>query len=573
MRWNILDGAPEALRHALPHLGSAVVDAAYHRGQTTAESVGHFLKPDYERDSHDPFLFADMDRAVVRLYTALEKREPILIHGDYDADGICATAILASLFRVLGGKVYTFLPTRTADGYGVSMRAVEQAASSRVGVLITADCGIAAHEALECAREAGIDVIIVDHHHVPVQLPKAFAILHPLVSSQYPDRTLTGGGVAFKLAQGMIRSQNAAARVYREKHTPSMGWEAFEKWLLDLAAISTIADCAALTGESRMIVSFGLRVLQKTLRPGLKALYENAKIAERPITEETIKFAIAPRINAAGRLRDAKLSLALLLAEDAVASGPLAAEVEQINILRQQLTQAALKEINADVGENPKPLVLTYRPDWHVGLISLLASRITHQLSRPSFVLCRNNGDVVGSTRGVGAFDCVAFLETARPLLKRFGGHTHAAGFTLAPEQLDAFRALVEAHGTTAGEPEPEELSLDGQMALADITQELVASLAQFAPFGMGNHEPVFASSNVKLVGARRVGNGGTHLQSTLFDPESRVQVRSVGFGMGARMDGLVGKPVDVAYHLRQDTWNGQKRVQAVIVDMKVNQS
>lgn len=569
MKWSLLASAPATLAAELASLPRPVVDAAFHRGQTTAEGIERFLKPDYQRDTHDPFLFSDMGRAVARLYTALEKQEPILIHGDYDADGICATAILASLFRILGGKVYTFLPTRAADGYGVSMRAIEQAVSSKVGVLITADCGIAAHEALERAAAASIDVIIVDHHQVPLQLPKAFAILHPHVASEYPDKTLTGGGVALKLAQGMIRSTDASHRAYREKHAPSMGWEGFEKWLLDLAAISTIADCAALTGESRMIVSFGLVVLSKTLRPGLKVLYENARILGRPITEETIKFAIAPRINATGRLRDPKLSLALLLAEDALSSRPLADEMEEINILRQQLTQSALKEITAEVGEDPPPLVLMYRPDWHIGLISLLASRITHQFSRPSFVLCRNNGDLVGSMRGIGAFDCVAFLKQAQPLLKRFGGHTHAAGFTLAPEQLDAFRALVEEQSATAGEPEQQELLIDGRVLLSEVTQELVQTLAQFGPFGIGNDEPTFSSENVRLVAARRVGNGGTHLQTTLLDPESRAQVRAVGFGMGSRMDGLIGKPVDVAYHLRRDTWNGQERTQAVLVDVK----
>lgn len=569
MKWSLLPAAPEALVRELAPIPRSIVDAAFHRGQTSAESVWRFLKPDYARDSHDPFLFPDMEKAVARLYAALTAQEPILVHGDYDADGICATAILASVLRALGGNVYSFLPTRERDGYGVSMRAIEQAVKSNVRVLLTADCGIAAHEALERAAVAGIDVVIVDHHHVPDQLPRAFAVLHPLVSADYPDRTLTGGGVALKLAQGMIRSTVAEHRAYREKYTPTMGWEGFEKWLLDLAAISTIADCAALTGESRMIVTFGLLVLQKTLRPGLRALYENARILDRPITEETIKFAIAPRINATGRLRDPKLSLALLLAQDALSSRSLADEIEEINVLRQQLTQSALKEITAEVGVDPPSLVLMYRPDWHIGLISLLASRITHQFSRPSFVLCRKNGDIMGSTRGVGEFNCVDFLERARPLLQRFGGHKHAAGFTLLPEHFDSFCSFVREQSVCSDKPAEQEVTADGQLSLADITPELVATLGQFSPFGIGNDEPVFTSTDVRLVGTRRVGNGGTHLQATVFDPEARAQIRAVGFGMGSRMDAITSRPVDIAYHIRRDHWNGQDRTQAVLVDVK----
>jgi single-stranded-DNA-specific exonuclease len=570
VKWSLLPAAPEALVRELAPLPRSIVDATFHRGQDSAESTRRFLKPDYQRDTHDPFLFPAMATAVARLYTALLAKESILIHGDYDADGICATAILASLLRTLGGKVYSFLPTRQLDGYGVSMRAVEQAVKSNVRLLITADCGIAAHEALEYARAAGIDVIIVDHHRIPPELPNALAILHPQALKGYPDQTLTGGAVALKLAQGMIRSTVADHHAYRERYTPSMGWEAFEKWLLDLAAISTIADCAALTGESRMIVSFGLMVLSKTLRPGLKALYENARILDRPITEETIKFAIAPRINATGRLRDPKLSLALLLAQDVLRSRSLAIEVEEMNVLRQQLTQSALKEITAEVGEDPPSLVLMYRPDWHIGLISLFASRITHQFSRPSFVLCRRNGEITGSTRGIGEFNCVDFLERVRPLLQRFGGHKHAAGFTLLPEKLDSFCSFVREQSVRSDKPVEQELTVDGQLSLVDITPELVATLGQFSPFGIGNVEPVFSSTNVRLVGARKVGKGGTHLQATVFDPETRAQVRAVGFGMGNRTDSMLGKSVDIAYHLRLDSWNGQERIQAILRDIRI---
>ncbi len=569
MQWTFLDAVPEQALVEFPDIARPAADALFHRGITSADGVRRFLNPDYLRDLPDPFLFFDMERTVARLYDALEKKEPILIHGDYDADGICATAILASVFRAFGGKVLTFLPTRHEDGYGVSTRAVEQAMKSGVRVLITADCGIAAHEPLARATAAGIDVIITDHHRVGATVPDAFAILHPLRDGErYPDQTLTGGGVALKLAQGLIRSSMPLHRRYREGRTPVMGWEAFEKWLLDLAAISTIADCSRMVGESRAIVSFGLIALRKTLRPGLRALYARARIEDKPLTEDTIRFSIAPRINATGRLRDPKLSLELLLAEDTERAERVAGEIEALNTERQQLTHAAVAEVQEELATNVPPMVFAYREHWNVGLISLLASRFAHQFARPAFVLAKHRDELVGSARGVDGFDCVEFLEGARSCLKRFGGHTRAAGFTLAPEHYESFRAAVSEHQPPPA-AEEQNIAIDSILRLNEADQALATVVEHFAPFGEGNSEPIFVSKGLRLTNMRRVGKSGSHLQAVLTEGSGGTTVRSVGFGMGDRFTSLLSGLVDVAFHLRRDTWNGNERVQAVIVDMK----
>ncbi len=569
MRWILLPPAPESFAAELLDLPRPAVDALFHRGMTTADAARAYLVPEYQRDLYDPFLFSHMERAVAMGYAALEAREPILIHGDYDADGICATAILAITLRALGGRVLTFLPTRQLDGYGVSQRAVTQAIRSNVKLLITADCGISAHEVLAAAAEAGITTIIVDHHHVPDVLPRASAILHPLLpASQYPDRTLTGGGVALKLAHALLRSRQAPHVTYRAAHTPAMGWEVFEKWLLDLAAISTIADCTELVGESRAIVSFGLKALPKTLRIGLRALYETARLGERPITEDTIRFAIAPRINATGRLRDPKLSLELLMATEARRAREIAIEIEAINIERQEKTQSAMQEIaTSGATQDGVSLTFAFQPHWDVGLVSLLASRLEREYGRPAAVLTRHNGELVGSLRSSDGLDCVTLLERCRPLLKRFGGHPRAAGFTLESEHLDAFRGMLQASSSGVLPKEPI-VEIDGTIPLSEATPTLAGVLADFAPFGGGNSEPIFKSSDVLFGGLRRVGNTGQHLQGFLQDRTTGRELRAVGFGMGSRMDGLVGKTVDVAYHIRRDSWNGINRVQAVLRDI-----
>ncbi len=575
-RWQVAPSAPEDVRGRFAGWHPVTVDLLYRRGLATPADAEAFLDPAYGRALHDPFLFRDMRKAVDRLLRAIEKRETVTIHGDYDADGVDAAALLFTLLKKLGAVVDVFLPHREEDGYGINPRTIETLAGRGTTVLITCDCGIANRAEIARARELGIDTIITDHHAMPADLPDAFATIHPLVPGEtYPDKGLAGGGVAFKLAQALL----AAARETFPERTADLppGWE---KWLLDFAAISSVGDVVPLLGETRALVKYGLVVLNKHRRPGIRALLEMTGHVDplglkkhKEVTSEVIAFQICPRINAAGRMRHAEDAFHLLTAETPEEAAPFAARLQGLNKDRQKAVERMLLEAKRQVvdGQQEKRYAIVVQAeDWPAGLVGLVAGRIADEFYRPTFALGRKETGWVGSGRGIPEFNMMDALQSMPEVFVKFGGHPQACGFTIKMDQVDAFRERMNAFAAAkfAQIELIPTLHLDARISLADVGWELHEALTRLQPFGEKNTEPRFLAANVAVESVETVGKDGGHLR--LAVGENGVVRRTIGFRMGEWATRIKrGDRIDIAFTLGTNEWNGNKELQLKIVDLR----
>lgn len=582
-RWQVGERAPEKVRQRFAGWHPVAVDLLYRRGVTTPEAAELFLDPAYERALHDPFLFRDMGKAVDRLLRAMEKRETITIHGDYDADGVDAAALLYTLLKKLGAVVDVFLPHREDDGYGLITRTVEALAARGTTVMITCDCGIANRVEIARATELGIDTIITDHHALPPELPDAHAIIHPLVPGEtYPDKGLAGGGVAFKLACALLAE---ARRRFPERTAEILlGWE---KWLLDFAAISSVGDVVPLLGETRAIVKYGLMVINKHRRPGIRKLLELTGhvdplglVKPKQIDSETIAFQICPRINAAGRMRHAEDAFRLLVSEDEEEAATFAARLGDLNRDRQKAVERMILEAKRQIvaeRQDERRVIVVTGADWPAGLVGLVAGRIAEAFYRPTFALGRKETGWVGSGRGIPEFDMMEALGAMPDVFVKFGGHPQACGFTVKPDALDAFRQRMAAFADiklAQAELLPV-LRIDAQVALAEVGWELHDALQRFQPFGEKNPEPRFLASGVIVESVDPVGKDGVHLRLALRDPSAPLGAggvirRTIGFRMGEWVTRLSrGDTIDVAFTLGTNDWNGNRELQLKIVDIR----
>ncbi|HUG41952.1 MAG TPA: single-stranded-DNA-specific exonuclease RecJ [Longimicrobiales bacterium] len=531
------------------------------RGHRDATSAKAFLRPSLD-DLHDPASLAGIGPALDRIRFAIDRRQTILVHGDYDVDGICAAALYTRLLRRMGARVAPFVPHRIRDGYDLGPGGIGRAAAADARLILTADCGIVAHDAVREARKAGLDVVITDHHAPGVDLPEAAAVVNPhRADCGYPNKALSGTGVAFKVMHALARSRGLAdEEVY---------------YHLDLVALATVADVMPLTGENRVMTRFGLRVLAGTRNPGLRALVGSAGLADRALTAGHLSHALAPRLNAVGRLEDAGTGLDLLLAE-AAATAPLVAELERTNARRQAVDRAILDEAvrlldgGYDAGRD-RAVVLAGR-GWHPGVIGIVASRLVERVHRPTVLIALPDGDGTarGSARSIPGFDLLDSIRACGTHLERFGGHAAAAGFDIRPDRIDGFRAAFgeRARALLPDEPHPE-LRVDLEIPLAQATPALARFLAHAGPFGPGNPTPVFVARGVRARAARVVGADGRHLRLTLADGDARLQ--GIAFRMAESHGHLArsGAPLDAAFHLQEDSWNGRTRLQARLVDLR----
>lgn len=575
-RWDIGGPAPEEVRVRFAGWHPVTVDVLFRRGITAPAEAERFLDPRYEDALHDPFLFRDMKKAVHRLLRAIEKRETITIHGDYDADGVDAAALLHVLLKKLGAQVDVFLPHREEDGYGIITRTVEALAARGTTVLITCDCGIANRAEIARGNELGIDTIITDHHALPAELPEAHATIHPLVPGEtYPDKGLAGGGVAFKLATALL----AEARKRMPERTAEipLGWE---KWLLEFAAISSIGDVVPLLGETRAIVKFGLVVLNKHRRPGMRRLLALTGhldplglMKPKEVTSETVAFQICPRINAAGRMRHAEDAFRLLTAEDEEEAATFAQRLQDLNKDRQKAVERMMLEAKRQVVEDRQDeahAIVVAAEDWPAGLVGLVAGRIAEQFYRPTFVLGKKETGWVGSGRGIPEFDMMEALNSMPEMFVKYGGHPQACGFTVKADAFTAFRGRMQAFakGKLAQAELVPTLRIEAAVALGDVGWELYEAVQRLQPFGEKNAEPVFAVRGVAVTGADVVGKDGTHLRLTLAD--GAVVRKTIGFRMGEWATRVrPGDRMDVAFTLGTNDWNGSRELQLKLVDLK----
>lgn len=577
-RWVIEEPAPVSFKQQFPHIDPLAADLLYRREMRTQAAIDEFLNPDYGEDLHDPFLFREMQTAIDRVMQAIRLKEQITVHGDYDADGLSGAVILHSTLKFLGAEsVNVYLPDREREGYGLNANTVDYLHGQGTKLIITCDCGISNAEEINQARGLGIDVIVTDHHTQRGDLPNAI-ILHPKVLGEtYPFKELAGGGVAFKLAQGLLRSQKADLPV-KEAAT----YEAFEKWLLDMVAISSVADMVPLVGENRTLVKYGLTVLSKARRLGIRAILQKAGLfppkngKELKLTTYEIGFVIAPRLNAAGRMDHANAAFGALMAQEEPHAAQLAENLEQTNKNRQTVTEKMLKEALEQIGEidrNKPQAIVVYDPSWSVGVAGLIASRLLDRFHLPVFVLAQINGHIAGSGRSIEGFDCVQALNAMKELFSKYGGHARACGFTLAANDLlDAFRQRATEYAQKVlGEEEiAPKMIIDGEIEINQLTWDFYEQIRQFEPFGMGNPQPKFLTRNAEIVDVSAVGAEGAHLRLTVTQNHT-IYRKCIAFRQGKWTETLrVGDKIDMVYHLDVNEWNGNRELQLKIMEIRL---
>ena len=469
------------------------------RGCHTPEQAAALL--DSGTPLSDPFAIKDMDKAVARLHQAVERGEPIVIYGDYDVDGVTATAILYEYLSNLGAQVRCKLPLRSEGGYGLNRDALKKLSDKGYHLVVTVDNGIAAVEEAAYAKELGMDLVITDHHLPSGPIPDAVAVVDPNRADDTSNfKHLCGAGVAFKLCAAL------------EGCDPAEMMDVCG----DLAAIGTVADVVPLVGENRTLVREGLTLLQDTIRPGLAALLEASGCAGRPVTSDMIGYSIAPRLNAAGRMDTAATALKLLLCENEEQADGIAARLSEINTVRQHTEQevlaAALAQLDADPARAHDRVLVVAGENWHPGVLGIVASRLTERFGRPSIVISISSGEGRGSGRAPRSFDLHGALEGCASLLIRFGGHAAAAGLTIEEDRLPAFRKVINQWAVEhQPQPQPPILELDASAVVAELTLEQVQALERLAPFGGGNHQPLFLISNVMVDGIWPMGADKRH--------------------------------------------------------------
>lgn len=568
--WVVAEPAPQDWQNKFPELPSVLRQLLWNRDLRAQEAIDEFLNPDYGEDLRDPFLFKEMDKAARRVFEAIKNKEKIAIYGDYDADGVTGSIILETTLESLGADISeVHLPHREKEGYGLNKEAISHLISIGSKLIITCDCGIANFDEVEMAQNQGVDIIITDHHHIPPRIPPAFAILHPfLPDSGYPYQLFTGGAVAYKFACGLIQR-------CRELGDNCQVEEGFEKWLLDLTAISTVADVGKLIGENRTLVKYGLVVLKKTRRLGLKKLYEAASIRPESIDAWSIAYQIAPRINSAGRMNHASAAYKLLMSADENEAQKLASELNQTNQARQheadRIASAAKKQI---IESKNKYFLSAFKDSWQAGLIGLVAGKLAEEFYRPVVVGCQNEeGKIVGSARSIEQFNIIEAFNKNKNLMLKFGGHPKAAGFTV--ENINKWQELTEKLERIA-QNELEELDLrpsvdiDMEINLSQADWELWRILETMEPFGEGNPKPKFLTKNLEIVNLEQVGNDGKHLRLFVAD-EARKPHKMIGFCFGKWCERLApGNRIDVIFEVGINQWNGNQELQLKIIDLKL---
>lgn len=533
-------------------LEASVANLVYQRGIQTEEALRDFLEPSLDQ-LHDPYELHDMDKAVTRIRQAIENYEQILVYGDYDADGMTSASIVKEALEQLGAECQVYLPNRFTDGYGPNASVYKYFIENQgISLIVTVDNGVAGHEAIELAQSMGVDVIVTDHHSMPEVLPDAYAIVHPEhPEAEYPFKHLAGCGVAFKLATALL--------------------EEVQVELLDLVAIGTIADMVSLTGENRILVKYGLSVLKNTQRIGLQELFKIAGIQENEVDEETVGFQIAPRLNALGRLDDPNPAIELLTGFDEEEARDIALMINQKNEERKEIVQKIYDEAKTMVNLNKSVQVLAGE-GWNPGVLGIVAGRLLEELHQPVIVLNIENGLAKGSARSIEVVDIFEALDPHRDLFVAFGGHAGAAGMTLEASKLEALSQVLVAYieDNQVDLSTKNELFLDEELSLPDLTLETLKNFEKLAPFGMDNKKPIFYLKDFKVENSRTMGAGNTHLKLKISQADAVFEV--VAFGLGDfATEFSQTKNLELAVTLSVNKWNGQTSLQLMLVDARVN--
>jgi single-stranded-DNA-specific exonuclease len=572
-RWQVANPAPPAHLARYRGMSPVLAQVLYNRGLEDAESAFQFLfgDPDFRTaPSFNPFVMKGMNKAVDRIRRAIRAKEPVVIYGDFDADGVTATTLLMQALRALGADVRPYIPHRIDEGYGLNLEALNNIFTSGVKLVITVDCGIRSIVEAAWCKTAGLDIIITDHHSVGPEIPDALAVINPKqVDCKYPEKMLAGVGIAYKLADALFR---ATAQDKKSKQ-PDIPLE----HLLDLVAIGTVADLAPMDKlENRALVRRGLDVINNGSRPGVRALVDVAGVKDGVIDSERIGFALGPRINAAGRLGSALTAFELLMAETPHEAGKLANELHELNRQRQELTRQAqdvVRQRMIERGETEPYLIFEMDESFQEGIVGLVAGRLTEEFYRPAVVLHRGEHESRASCRSIPQFDITRALDQCADLLVRHGGHAQAAGLTVMNGNIDRLRAELTriAEAQLAGEELAPTLDIDAEIPYALLDLPLAEELEKLQPTGYHNAAPIFMTRNLEVLEARPVGKDEGHLKLRLARP-GHTAIDGIGFGLGALARDLRGR-VDVAYQLDINVWNDKRSAQLVLQDVRASGS
>lgn len=561
MRWTL---KPELNSEKVSQLSSelsinkTLAKILVQRGISTFNEAKNFFRPSLG-DLHNPYLMKDMDLAVTRIETAIANQENILIYGDYDVDGTTAVSLVSSYLKTIYSNIATYIPDRYKEGYGISYQGIDFAEDNNFSLIIALDCGIKAIDKVKYAKEKNIDFIICDHHKPGAKIPKAVAVLNPKrVDCSYPYDELCGCGVGFKLIQALGEKHNQTI----EDLVP----------YLDLVATAIAADIVPMTGENRVLAYFGLQVINQNPRNGFKAIIQQLKKKELTITD--VVFIIAPRINAAGRIKHGNYAVELLTELDFKSAVKFAGDIEKFNSDRKELDQQITKEALFQIENNNEQERFTsvvFNEDWHKGVIGIVASRLIETYYRPTLVFTKSGDKLAASARSVKGFDVYNALEQCSEFIEQFGGHKYAAGLTLLPENYQNFKNKFEevVSKTIDKEMLSPEILISTELDFSEINQKFFNIISQMAPFGPQNMRPVFKTSAVRDNGfGKQVGADKSHLKLNVFQGDNRHTFNAIGFGLGKKIS-EINNNFDIVYTLDENEWQGRKSIQLILKDLK----
>ncbi len=537
-----------------PILASLLVQ----RNIDTFKKAKEFFRPSLE-DLHDPFLLKDMDRAVSRIEKAIIDNENILIYGDYDVDGTTSVSLVSSYLKTITNHIATYIPDRYDEGYGISYQGIDFASDNNFSLIIALDCGIKAIEKVNYASQKNVDFIICDHHKPGDEIPKAFAVLNPKrVDCIYPYKELCGCGVGFKLVHALASRRDQTIEDIQQ--------------YLDLVATAIAADIVPITGENRILTYYGLEVINSNPRNGIKAIIH--QINKKKLTITDVVFIIAPRINAAGRIKHGNYAVELLTEMDFEVALDFAASIEKFNLERKELdkkiTYEALQQIES-ANEKEKFSTVVYSENWHKGVIGIVASRLIESFYRPTLVFTKSGNKLAASARSVKGFDVYEALNECSEYLEQFGGHKYAAGLTLDPKNYSAFKNKFEEVVKASIDKNLliPEITIDLELELSEITPKFFRILQQMGPFGPQNMKPVFKTTSVRDNGyGKTVGSDKSHLKLSIIDGADQKTYNAIGFGLGNKIKSIKGD-FDIAYSLDENEWKGNTSIQLLLKDIK----
>jgi single-stranded-DNA-specific exonuclease len=565
-RWTInenVDGAVvEALSKAI-NVNGILASLLVQRDVTGFDDAKSFFRPSLS-DLHDPFLMKDMDKAVARLESAMRNGEKVLIYGDYDVDGTTSVALVYSFLRHYYSNIEFYIPDRYKEGYGVSEAGIEYASDCGCRLIISLDCGVKAINRVGDAKRMGMDFIVCDHHTPGEKLPDAYACLDPKrIDCSYPEKNLSGCGVGFKFMQAFCRHNG-----YPEEQLYNY---------LDLVAVSIAADIVPIIGENRIMAAFGLKKLNEKPLTGLKSIIRIANMENREFLISDIVFKIGPRINAAGRIESGRDAVELLISDDEHLAKVMSESINVCNETRKDLdrltTQEALEMIDSNEVLRARKSTVLFKPDWHKGVIGIVASRLTDSYYRPTVILTESQGMATGSARSVDGFDLYKAVDACSDLLENFGGHMYAAGLTMKLENIEAFEKRFEAYVEDHILPHQliPQIEIDAEIKLQNINQKFYDILKQFTPFGPGNMKPVFVTRRVMDFGTSKVvGKDRDHLKLELIEECSGSIIHGIGFGMGSHLPKIKnGEPFDICYTIEENVYNGNTSIQIMVRDIR----